>query len=85
MPKSVFSDAYASVAEYLVELRRAQGVSQVELAQRLGRPQQFISLVETRERRLDLVEFYVYVKAFGRDPEAAVVEVLKRLQPDARI
>ena len=39
MPKSVFSDAYALVIERLIELRKAQQVSQVELARRLGKTQ----------------------------------------------
>lgn len=85
MPKSVFTDAYASVVEYLIALRKQQGVSQVELARRLGRPQQFISFVENRERRLDLVEFCAYVRALGADPEEAAIEVIRALPKDTRI
>lgn len=72
MPKSVFTDAHASVVEYLVALRKDQGVSQVELARRLGRPQQFVSAVEQSIRRLDVVEFYAYVVALGGDPIGAI-------------
>ncbi len=79
MPRSVFSDAYLIVVEYLIALRKRAGVSQVELARRLGRPQQFISQVENRIRRIDIVEFHAYVRALGADPEAAVVEVYRRL------
>jgi transcriptional regulator with XRE-family HTH domain len=85
MPKSVYTDAYGSVVEYLVALRKEKGVSQVELAERLGRPQPFISYVENRERRLDVVEFYAYVKALGGDPEVAVVEVFRALPKDAKL
>ncbi|MDZ4366469.1 MAG: helix-turn-helix transcriptional regulator [Afipia sp.] len=85
MPKSVFTDAYASVVEYLIALRKEKGVSQVELARRLGRPQPFVSFVENKERRLDLVEFCVYVRALGGDPEKAVVEVVRALPKDIRI
>lgn len=82
MPKSVFTDAYALVVDRLVQLRHAQGVSQVELARRLGKTQQFVSLVERRERRLDVVEFYAFVKALGADPVAVVVEVFRALPGD---
>jgi len=85
MPKSVFTDAYVSVVEYLIALRKRQGVSQVELARRLGRPQPFVSFVENRERRLDLVEFCAYVRALGADPEEAAIEVIRALPKDTRI
>src|SRR5690349_11346502 len=45
MPKSVFTGAYASAVEILVALRKRAGLSQVELARRLAKPQQFISNV----------------------------------------
>lgn len=32
---------------------------------RLGKPQQFISNVERNERRLDVVEYYAFVRALG--------------------
>ena len=85
MPKSVFTDAYGSVVDYLIALRKQKGVSQVELARRLGRPQPFVSFVENRERRLDLVEFCTYVRALGADPEAAAVEVIRALPDNTRI
>jgi transcriptional regulator with XRE-family HTH domain len=85
MPKSVFTDAYASVVEYLVALRKQKGVSQVELARRLGRPQPFVSFVENRERRLDLIEFCAYVRALDEDPEKAAIDVIRLLPKDVRI
>jgi transcriptional regulator with XRE-family HTH domain len=68
-----------------VQLRKAQGVSQVELARRLGRTQQFVSLVERSERRIDIIEFYAVVKALGGDPEATVIHLFKALPEDIRI
>ena len=52
MPKSVFTDAYASLLETVVETRKARGVSQVELARRLGKTQPFVSYFERGERRI---------------------------------
>lgn len=85
MPKSVFTDAYAAVVEYLVELRKTQGVSQVELASRLGKTQQFVSLVERKDRRLDIVEFLVWVRALEADTEKALLEVAQSLPKDVAI
>lgn len=85
MSRSVFTDAYNSVVEYLIQLRKDAGVSQVELARRLGRTQQFVSYIETRERRLDVVEFYAYVRALGGDPKAAILELFDSLPDDLSI
>lgn len=85
MPKSVFSDAYALVIERLVELRKAQQVSQVELARRLGKTQQWVSFVERKERRLDVVEFYALVHALGGDPEREVVALFRTMPREVRI
>lgn len=83
MPKSVFTDAYALLREALVALRKEQGVTQVELSERLGKPQPFISYIETGQRRVDVVEFYAIVRALGADPvkvfEAAVRKFPKRV------
>ena len=85
MPKSAFTDAYASVIDQLVELRKAQGVSQVELARRLGKTQQFVSLVERFGRRLDVVEYYAFVRALGVDVEATFLSVLRSLPAKVEI
>lgn len=85
MPKSVFTDAYGSVVEYLIALRKRQGVTQLELARRLGRPQPFVSFIENRERRLDVVEFHAYVLALGADPTEAISELYKKLPSNTRI
>jgi transcriptional regulator with XRE-family HTH domain len=57
MPKSVFSAKYTRFREMLVEARKAKGLTQVDLALRLGRKQSYVSKFERGERRLDIVEF----------------------------
>jgi transcriptional regulator with XRE-family HTH domain len=69
MPKTVHSDAYASVLRVLIEARKAAGVTQVELARRVGSQQPVISLIERGVRRIDVVEFYVLARAIGASPE----------------
>lgn len=85
MPKSVFTDAYTTVVDSLVALRKAKGVTQVELARRLDRPQQFISAFERRERRVDVVEFCVIVRAIGDDPKAVFAKIADALPADTSI
>ena len=66
--KSVFSDAYASLTALLIETRQAAGLTQTELATRLGKPQSFVSKIETGERRIDVIEFCVVARALGVEP-----------------
>ena len=63
MSRPLSSDAYKAMIDRLVDARRAAGIRQVELAERLGKPQSFISKVERRERRIDVVEFIIIARA----------------------
>ncbi|MDB5704934.1 MAG: hypothetical protein JWN66_2050 [Sphingomonas bacterium] len=81
MSKSVFSDAYAILLDVLVAARKEAKVTQVELASRLGRPQPFISYVESGERRVDVIEFCAIARALGLDPIALFTRVAAKL-PD---
>ena len=85
MPKSVFTDAYAIVVRTVVELRKEQGVSQVELARRLGKTQQFISYIEQGQRRIDVVELYAIVRALGGSPEEVILGLLRSLPAEVQI
>ena len=55
MPSSVHDARYQAVIAQLRQAREELGMSQAELAARLGRRQQFVSKYESGERRLDIV------------------------------
>jgi transcriptional regulator with XRE-family HTH domain len=69
MPSSLQSAPYAAFIEGLRGLRVQLGISQQVLADRLGRPQSFVSKTERRERRLDVMEFAEWAKALGWKPD----------------
>jgi len=85
MPKSVFTDAYASTIARLIALRKERGVSQVELARRLGKTQQFVSTVERCERRLDVVEYYAVIRALEGDPETVFLDLIRSMPATPQI
>lgn len=85
MARSTHSEPYKLLLEMLVEARTRVGVTQVELAARLGRPQPFISFVERGERRIDVIEFYAIMKALDVDPEAAFKNLIAALPNKLRI
>jgi len=63
--ESIHDPRYTSLIEELVRIRKSQSVSQEELAERLKEPQSFVSKVETRERRIDLIELVDWCNALG--------------------
>lgn len=68
MPNPMHDPRYAVLRKLLVELREQNGLTQVEVAQRLGRPQSYISKYERGERRLDLIELLDLAHAIEFDP-----------------
>ena len=52
----------------LVASRREAGLTQAQLADRLGKQASFIAKIEIGERRLDVVEFAAIAKAIKIDP-----------------
>lgn len=79
MEKSTHTPAYDAFRRRLVTYRKEAGLTQRELAARLGREPSFVARLELGERRLDVVEFYWLCGACGRDPVAAAAEVMREL------
>lgn len=52
----------------LTDARRSAGLTQSELAARLGVDQSYVSKYESARRRLDVIEFLRVVAALGADP-----------------
>jgi transcriptional regulator with XRE-family HTH domain len=78
--------AYVAFATALADARRSAGVSQKQLARRLGVTQSFISKYEAARRRLDVVEFVRIIEALGVDPIQVLGPLIGRAgrfdQPD---
>lgn len=56
MNKSLYRAEYQALLETLRTLREESGLTQAQCATALGRPQSFISDVESGIRRLDLIQ-----------------------------
>ena len=75
MTDSVYSSRYRRFRELLVEARQARKLSQVALAEKLGRLQSFVSKYERGERRLDIVEFLEVSRALAIDPHKILTQI----------
>ena len=65
MPSSLHSHRYQIFRSLLVAAREKSGLTQVQIAERVGRPQSFISKYERGERRLDFTEFIELADVLG--------------------
>lgn len=75
MQKTLYSQQYQQLLVQLRELRLAQGITQSELAERLGWTQMNVSKVETSVRRLDVIELKLWVEALGSNLPAFVARL----------
>lgn len=63
------ADYRKSYDRFLTRLRRAReetGLTQVEVAKRVKRPQSFVSKIESGERRVDVVELVEIARIYGK-------------------
>jgi transcriptional regulator with XRE-family HTH domain len=80
MEKSVHTPEYRALRIELQRIRAEAGLSQRDLAAKLGTPHSWVAKVENGERRIDLIEFCWFVAACGLDSEA-VLRDLTSQQP----
>jgi transcriptional regulator with XRE-family HTH domain len=76
MAKSSFSLKAEQLRALLVNAREKRGLTQADVASRLGKPQSFVSKYERGERRLDVIEFLEVAEAL----EVSPVSILKQLK-----
>lgn len=74
MPRGMLrrSAEYESFLRRLRDARRKAGLTQLEAARALGKPQSFISKCESGERRVDVVELKAFAKVYGV-PSASLI------------
>lgn len=77
MPKTLRSPQQALFLRLLVETRTSRKLTQDDVADRIGRPQSFVSKCETGERRLDVIEFCEVARAMDADPIELLAKILK--------
>jgi len=65
MQKSIHSAHYAVFLKVLKKAREDAGLSQVQLARKIGETQTFVSKCERGERRIDVIELRTFCRAFG--------------------
>jgi transcriptional regulator with XRE-family HTH domain len=78
--KSIHSAEQKAFCEVLTVTRHQAGLTQTDVAGRLGRPQSFVAKYEGGERRIDVIEFLAIASALGANP----LRLLKRIMGRVR-
>lgn len=66
MTESIYSKEYQNVIKRLKEARIESGLKQEEVAERLGKPQSYVSKIERGERRVDIAEIKFFAKLYQK-------------------
>ncbi len=67
MVKSIHTKEYAYFVERLRKARLESGLTQVQVAKKLKRPQSHISNIETGQQRVDVIELQRFAKLYKKD------------------
>lgn len=85
MTKSLHTNNYASFLDLLIRARKEAKVTQDEVAERLHRPQFFVSKYENGERRVAVIEFLEIAEAIGFDQSVSFAKLRPIAREHARI
>jgi len=62
----IWSKDYRAFLKKLKQARTEAGLTQVEIAKKLGKPQSYVSKCESGERRVDITELKYYAKLYKK-------------------
>jgi transcriptional regulator with XRE-family HTH domain len=68
LPKSIYSERHRKLCELLKMQRKAAGLTQTVVANRLKKPPSYVAKYEGGDRRLDLLEYLDLATVIGFDP-----------------
>jgi transcriptional regulator with XRE-family HTH domain len=68
--KTLRSRGHRALLDVLIEARKREGLTQQQLAERLGKPQSYVAKIEAAERGIDPIECRDWARACGMTPRA---------------
>jgi transcriptional regulator with XRE-family HTH domain len=79
LTKTVHSEGQAAFRELMTRARKAAGLTQQELATKLGKPQSFVAKYEAGERRIDVIEFIAISREISVDSAGLLKKLIKHV------
>lgn len=83
MSTTINSPRHHALIELLIERRKSAGLTQSDVAKKLRRYQSHVAIVESGQRRVDVVEFLEFARAIGFDAQTALAEI-EKVKPASR-
>jgi transcriptional regulator with XRE-family HTH domain len=74
--KSLADPRYRGMIERLVALRHDAGLTQRDVAERLGEPRAYVSKIEQCQQRLDPLQLVEWLRAINADEKKFLTEVV---------
>lgn len=69
MPRAIYSKDHNKIVEHLINARLEAGLSQVEVAEKLGKTQSYLSKIESGQRRFDVLQLKEFAKLYKKPLE----------------
>ena len=66
MPRALYKEEHQKIVERLKKARIEIGLDQVEVAEKLGRTQSYISKIESGQRRFDVLQLKEFAKLYKK-------------------
>lgn len=66
MTKAIYLNEYKQIAEKLKKARIDAGLTQKEVAEKIRKPQSYISKTESAEQRIDVVELKLFASLYNK-------------------
>ena len=74
--KTIYQERYLKLMQALVQARKQAGLTQMQVAEKLDKPQSYIAKVEGADRKLDVMEFVELCEVINQDP-CTLIQYLK--------
>jgi len=79
--KTLGTERHRALIALLIEKREAAGLTQSDLAAKLGEYQSFVARLESGQRRVDVVEFVGLAELLGFNPVDAIQALSRHGKP----
>jgi transcriptional regulator with XRE-family HTH domain len=66
MPRAIYEKEHQIIVERLKQARLDAGLGQVEVAEKLGKTQSYLSKIESGQRRFDVLQLKEFAKIYKK-------------------
>jgi len=66
MPRAIYTEDHNKIVECLKKARLDAGLGQVEVAEKLGKTQSYVSKIESGQRRFDVLQLKEFAKLYKK-------------------